>query len=142
VDSVHHPLTVGSASPRWTMNSASALAYRSSAWQPLWATTACCEGGNAKRVTQPDRGTAHRSLDGGEEAVHWQQSFGSGWQQHGHDEDLEEESWMCGNLHRGGMAFSRAEARQGRAGVPSWLVLKEVFNATSYWRIEEGRGAI
>jgi hypothetical protein len=24
--------------------------------------------------------------------------------------------------------------------VPSWLALKEVFNATGYWRIEEGRG--
>jgi hypothetical protein len=38
------------------------------------------------------------------------------------------------------VAFYRAEARRGRAGVPSWLALKEVFNATGYWRIEEGRG--
>jgi hypothetical protein len=39
-----------------------------------------------------------------------------------------------------GLPIYRAEAWLGRAGVPSWPTLKEVFNATGYWRIEEGRG--
>jgi hypothetical protein len=39
-----------------------------------------------------------------------------------------------------GVAFYRAEARRGRAGVPSWPVLEEVFNAMGYWKIGEGRG--
>jgi hypothetical protein len=79
-------------------------------------------------------------LDGGEGAVHQWRNFGSGWQRRRHDEDQEEESWRCGNLHRGRVAFYMAEPRRGRAGVPSWPTLKEVFNAASYWRIEEGRG--
>jgi hypothetical protein len=40
------------------------------------------------------------------------------------------ESTRCGDLHRGGVAFYRAEARLGRASVPSWPALKEAFNAT------------
>jgi hypothetical protein len=39
-----------------------------------------------------------------------------------------------------GLPIYRAEARLRSAGVPSWLTLKEVFNATGYWRTEEGRG--
>jgi hypothetical protein len=72
--------------------------------------------------------------------AHQRRSIGLGWQRHRHDEDQEEESWRCGNLRRGVVVFYRAEARRGRAGVPSWPVLKEVFNAIDYWRIEEGRG--
>jgi hypothetical protein len=88
------------------------------------------------------RRTTHRSLDNGEEVVHRWWSFGSGWRRRGCDEDLEEESWRCENLHWGRAASYRAEARYGRAGVPSWPALKEVFNATSYWRVEEGGGTI
>jgi hypothetical protein len=39
-----------------------------------------------------------------------------------------------------GLPIYRVGARLGRAGVPSWLALKKVFNAARYWRIEEGRG--
>jgi hypothetical protein len=39
-----------------------------------------------------------------------------------------------------GLPIYRAEARLGRAEVPSWPALKEVINVAGYWRIEEGRG--
>jgi hypothetical protein len=38
---------------------------------------ACREGGNTKRAMRRDRGTAHWSLDDGEEAVHRRQNFGA-----------------------------------------------------------------
>jgi hypothetical protein len=79
MDSVHHPWTVGGASPWWTMDKASAMTHQSSAWQPLQATVACCQGGIAKRVTRRNRGTAHQSLDDGEEVVHQWWNFGSKW---------------------------------------------------------------
>jgi hypothetical protein len=77
VDSVHHPWTVGGVGPRWTIDRASTVADRCLVQQSLRATAACCEGGNAKRETQCDRGTAHRILDSGDEEAHWRWSFGS-----------------------------------------------------------------
>jgi hypothetical protein len=41
------------------------------------ATVACREGGNVNGATRHDWGTAHRSLDGGEEVAHRWQDFSS-----------------------------------------------------------------
>jgi hypothetical protein len=55
-----------------------------------------------------------------------------------------EENWRCGDLHRGGAAFYRADERRGRAGVPSMSGFEGAsmtcLDSTSYPRIEEVRG--
>jgi hypothetical protein len=55
--------------PPWTPQWPMVGARRSSAERPLWAAAACHEGGKAERMTQHNRGTTHRSLDGGEEVA-------------------------------------------------------------------------
>jgi hypothetical protein len=67
VNSVHHLWTVGSASPRWTMDRASVVAHRSLVEQALRATAAHQRWRNGKRAAQGAHLGPHQDAGGGME---------------------------------------------------------------------------
>jgi hypothetical protein len=110
---------------------ATVVAHQSSCSRPIRATTAHHEVGKMKKS----------SLGFGGKVARWRRDGGGASAQDGDGTGAMRTMRRTGvgTFIGGRVTFYRAEARRGRAGVPSWPALKPRLEGTGY-QSEEGEG--